>query len=194
MQTAALRPHRTALFSILFCAAVALAPSLSRAQTLGPPPAPKPTDPMGLSTGKTSVSGAKNLAGRFGLGVARLGPQESPALSVDWQMSSASSLQINLSMDHTKNDNTFIIDGLFSRNLFVEQFMHFFLYGGAGLLSEKVNGSNKSGLLAEGGVGGRLFFIGFPYLGFSLRGSVQLRTIDGTRFGTRASMGAHYYF
>lgn len=150
-------------------------------------------DPLG-SISTSTVGGPKNLAGRFGLGMSRLGPSESPALSVDWQMSQASSLQLQLSMDHTKSTNNFIVDALFSRNIFIEQALHFFIYGGAGLLSEKVGSSNKSGLLAEGGVGTRFFLSGLPYLGFSLRTGLQLRSIDGTRFGTRAYCGAHYYF
>ena len=172
-------------------------PPQNSVSTSAPSYAPPPrTSYPGMAPGMSAQATGrpKDLSGRFGLGVTNLGPKASPLLSVDWQTSRSASLEVNLGVDSLRDNNSFVVLSRFSRNMFLEENMHFFLYLGGGFSSGQEGGKTHSGLLVEAGSGARFFFTGIPNFGFHVRFGLFYKSAGNSRMITTGITGAHYYF
>lgn len=137
---------------------------------------------------------AKDLSNRFGIGAANIGPDQTPSLSLDWQATRATALEFNLGVNTTTHDNLLILGLRYSRNLYIEENLFYFLYVGGGLVSQQVGGNNRSGAIVETGGGAKVFLAGLPNLGISMRGGFELRSAGGVSFQSAVHFGFHYYF
>ncbi len=142
-----------------------------------------------------SFGAAKDLSGRFGLGATNIGPQgQTPTLSLDWHANRAAHFEGNLGMRSKSRNNLLIVGGRYSRNLYIEEQTLFFMYLGAGLLSEQIQGDSKSGYQLETGAGAKYFFSGLSNVGFSTRAGFLLKSLGGVSFQSVVNFGFHYYF
>jgi|GEM_PF-1443982 len=136
----------------------------------------------------------KNLRGRWGFGLANIGPGQTPTLSADWHVTQASGFEFDLGVDTSSNANLMSLAARFNRNLFIEDHLLYYLYLGAGLISQQVADENASGYLVEAGTAAKFFLAGLPNLGLSLGGGLRLESLGGVRFRTVLNGGMHYYF
>ena len=137
----------------------------------------------------------KTLAPRLGFGVSNVGPGlGAPALSVDWQMNLAASLEFEFALDTRAANSSHLFGARYARNLFIEEHQMYFVYMGAGLLSELVAGTSASGYYLESGGGGRFFMPGLPNLGFSFGTGFRVDSPGAVSLHTVFFTGIHYYF
>ena len=137
---------------------------------------------------------AKSLSERVGFGVSNFGPNLVPALSVDWRPTEATSFEANLALNTSSQSNLLDLGIRYWRNLYIEDNLYYALYVGAGLISQRVSGSNQSGFTLSGGAGSHFSFPSFPNLAFSYGGGIRLSTQGSTAFLTELFVGIHYYF
>ncbi|HVJ63970.1 MAG TPA: hypothetical protein VM901_01810 [Bdellovibrionota bacterium] len=137
---------------------------------------------------------AKDLSGRLGMGISNVGGSTTEAVSVDWQLTQATSFEANLGLS-TKGDNGgWDLGFRASRNLFIEENMLFSLFVGGALVQEKENAISATGYMLEAGLGSKFFIEGLPNLGFGFRGAFQMIDVDGMKLQIAPIFSSHYYF
>ncbi|MBS1985085.1 MAG: hypothetical protein JST16_13025 [Bdellovibrionales bacterium] len=140
-------------------------------------------------------SSAKDLSGRFGIGVANINdPGLPPALSLDWHVSPSSAFEFNMAIDTDSTNNNFSLGSRYWRHIFIEENAFFSAVLGGGLLSQQVDGSSKSGYYLECGAGSKFFLPGLPNLAGGFVGTIGVRSAGAVRFLTQALFSIHYYF
>lgn len=163
----------------------------------------------------TVSASAKELAGRFGFGIANIGGSLPPAvtadtsslkvassgagslppsLSVDWHPTNASAFEFDLGIDTDSSTNFFLMGTRYFRHIFIEENAFFSAVLGGGLLSQQVNGSSKSGYYLELGAGAKYFPPGTPNFGIGFLAALGVKSAGGVRFMTQGLFSAHYYF
>lgn len=160
-------------------------------------------------------SEAKELAGRFGFGVANIGGSLPPAvsadestlkvagsgagslppsISVDWHPTNASELEFDLGIDTDSSTNFLLLGTRYFRHIFVEENALFSALLGGGILSQEVNGTSKSGYYLELGAGAKYFLPGAPNLAIGFIAALGVKSAGGVRFMTQGLFSIHYYF
>jgi hypothetical protein len=167
----------------------------AQAQLLGSAPA-APAPSGAAPAGSRAAARGKDLRGRWGLGVANIGPSQTPTVSADWHVTQASGFSFDLGVDTSAAANLLSLAARFNRNLFIEDYMLYYLYLGGGLVSQQGSGAtdSSSGYLVEAGTAAKFFLQALPNLGLSLGGGVRLESLGGVRFRTVVNGGMHYYF
>ncbi len=85
------------------------------------------------------------------------------------------------------------LGGRFERNLYIEENQQFFLYLGAGFMTQQVT-TSSSGYILESGMGSRFFLPGLPNFGLNLCGGLKLTSAGGVEIKTDFRAGMNYYF
>ncbi len=136
---------------------------------------------------------ARDLSGRYGFGMTHVG-QSPPALSLDWQLSSAASTEFYFGYSSLSDNSSLLVGARLSRKLYIEDNMDHFLFLGGGLLTRGNETASNSGVLLETGLGSRFFLAGLPNLGLSLAGGLRFQTPGKMTLTTHFFGGFHYYF
>ncbi len=153
---------------------------------------------MATMTWGLQPANGKDLVGRVGFGITNIGPglsAENPAsLSVDWQLTNASSVELELGIDTDPDDSLMLVGGRYFRNVFIEDNTNFHVAMGGGLINQTVKGSENSGYYLEAGAGAKYFPPSSPNLGLGFLGLLGIRSASEVRFLTQGIFSAHYYF
>jgi hypothetical protein len=120
--------------------------------------------------------------------------QNPPALSLDWQLSTAASTEFYFGYSSLSSDSSLLLGARLSRKLYIEDNLDHFLFLGGGLLTRGTADNSNTGVLLESGLGSRFFLAGLPNLGLSIAGGLRFQTPGQTTLTTHFFAGFHYYF
>ena len=143
---------------------------------------------------------AKDMTQRLGVGYADQLSIETPSISAKFHASQNTAYSLDLGLQTGDNDSAFGLLAKVYRTIFPEDNLNFYMGGGAGLISQKINGGdNDSGFELLAFVGVEFFLPGIDSLGFNLEAGVGVTSISSdTEFRTIGhsplKAGMYFYF
>jgi hypothetical protein len=154
---------------------------------------------MTLVTGLSSVSFAKDLTNRLGVGYTDQFSTNLPSIAARYYPDPKFGFSAALGVDTQKDESRFGFMLKAYRIIFMEDNLNFYMGAGAGVLSREIAGNNKSGFELSGFGGAEFFFAGLENLGFSFETGIAITSISSeTRFRTLADhplkAGIIFYF
>jgi hypothetical protein len=129
---------------------------------------------------------AKDLTHRLGVGYANQMGVDVPSLQAKYWANSELGFSADLGIKTGDKDSAFGILVKAYKVIFPEENLNFYMGGGAGLISQKVNGgTNDSGFELMGFIGAEFFLPGLESLAFSFEAGVGVVSIKSdTEFRT----------
>ncbi len=150
-----------------------------------------------------SVSEAKDLSSRLGIGFKNQSSANLPSLAIQYWPGAELGLSVSLGLDTETSNSKFSAMAKIYRVVFQEDNLNFYLGAGAGVLSlENTVGAtttNQSGFELMGYAGVEFFLPGLDSIGWSFEAGTAITSISsGTRFRTFGDSplraGAIFYF
>lgn len=133
----------------------------------------------------TTVSHAKDLTNRLGIGYKDQFSVDLPALAAQYYPNPDLGLSVALGLNSGPSTSKFGLMFKVQRIVFPEENMNFYMGAGAGLLSNKVNNTNESGFELMGFSGVEFFMPGLESLSFSFEAGVGIVSVSsGVTFRT----------
>ncbi len=143
---------------------------------------------------------AKDLTSRLGVGYSNQFSEDLPSLGVRYYPNPQLGISGALGVDTDEDKSKFGFMVRIFKIIFPEDNLNFYMGSGAGLISEKIKGSdNQSGFELTGFAGCEFFFTGLDSLGFSFEAGIGVTSISSqVRFRTMGDFvsraGMHFYF
>lgn len=143
---------------------------------------------------------AKDMTQRLGIGYADQLSVDTPSISAKYHATPNMAYSLDLGLQTGDDDSAFGLLAKVYRTIFPEDNLNFYMGGGAGLISQKVNGGdNDSGFDILAFVGVEFFLPGVDSVGFNFEAGFGIQSISSdTEFRTIGhspiKAGMYFYF
>lgn len=146
----------------------------------------------------SSISAAKDMESRLGVGYKEVSAVSLPALAVSYFPSSDYGLLGFIGIDTRDQNSSSVFGVTLRRILFKENQLNFFLGGSGMVLSQEVSGDSSSGFEANAIAGAEFFLSGLDNIGFSFEAGFGVTNLKKTRFrsfgDSPLKAGMFFYF
>ncbi len=135
--------------------------------------------------GFLSVSSAKDLSNRLGIGYSDQFSEQLPSVAMKYWPDAKLGLGAALGIDTQKDNSRFGFMARLYRVIFTEENMNFYMGTGAGILSVETLGKTDSGFEMTGFFGSEFFLPGLENLGITFEAGVGVTSVSSeVRFRT----------
>lgn len=143
---------------------------------------------------------SKEMTQRLGIGYADQLSVNTPSISAKYYATPTMAYSLDLGLQTGDDDSAFGLLAKVYKTIFPEDNLNFYMGGGAGLISQKINsGDNDSGFDLMAFVGVEFFLPGIDSVGFNFEAGIGIQSISSdTEFRTVGhspiKAGMYFYF